>query len=81
MTGLVAQLEDEQSNVSHHLKVLRDAGLVACRRDGRAQVYRLADTEVARVLGEVEALADRLDRAAYTARLGLPADAGFHGYG
>ena len=81
VTRLVEELGDEQSNVSHHLQVLREAGIVACRREGRAQVYRLADPEVARVLSDFEALASRLDRVAYTARLGLPVDAGFHGYG
>jgi DNA-binding transcriptional ArsR family regulator len=78
---LVEALHDEQSNVSHHLGTLRDAGLVSSRREGRNQVYRLADAEVAKVLEQVEALAGRLEQVAYTASLGLPLDAGFHGYG
>lgn len=32
----------EQSLLSHHLKVLREAGLVLSERDGKAVVYRLA---------------------------------------
>lgn len=78
---LVAALQDEQSNVSHHLGTLREAGLVLARRDGRSQVYRLADAEVARVLEQVAALAARLEQLAYTSSLGLPIDAAFHGYG
>lgn len=78
---LVAALQDEQSNVSHHLGTLREAGLVACRRDGRHQHYRLADAEVAKVLEQVESLAARLEQLAYTTSLGLPVDAAFHGYG
>lgn len=78
---LVAALADEQSNVSHHLATLRQAGLVVARRDGRNQRYRLADAEVAKVLEQVEALASRLEQLAYSASLGLPADPGFHGYG
>lgn len=81
VTDLVAALEDEQSNVSHHLGTLREAGLVICRREGRRQVYRLADREVAKVLEQVESLAARLEELAYTSSLGLPIDAGFHGYG
>ncbi len=81
VTELVATLEDEQSNVSHHLGTLREAGLVSCRRDGRRQLYRLADREVAKVLEQVESLAARLEELAYTSSLGLPIDAGFHGYG
>jgi DNA-binding transcriptional ArsR family regulator len=78
---LVQALADEQSNVSHHLGTLREAGLVSARRDGRNQVYRLADAEVAKVLAQVEALAARLEEVAYTSSLGLPLDASFHGYG
>jgi len=32
----------EQSLLSHHLKVLRDAGLVRATRDGKAVLYELA---------------------------------------
>lgn len=81
VTDLVAALQDEQSNVSHHLGTLREAGLVTCRRDGRKQIYRLADREVANVLEQVERLAARLEELAYTSSLGLSLDAGFHGYG
>ncbi len=35
-----------QSGVSHQLRVLRDRGLVAFRRDGQRAVYRLADEHV-----------------------------------
>ena len=81
VSQLVAALEDEQSNVSHHLGTLRDAGLVLARREGRNQVYRLADAEVAKVLEQVQSLAARLEQLAYTSSLGLPIDASFHGYG
>ncbi len=33
----------EQSLLSHHLKVLRDSGLVSSERDGKAVLYKLAD--------------------------------------
>ncbi|MCC2669961.1 MAG: putative transcriptional regulator [Armatimonadetes bacterium] len=35
------RLEIEQSLLSHHLKVLRDAGLVQATRDGKAVRYEL----------------------------------------
>lgn len=35
-----------QSGVSHQLRILRDRGLVAYRRDGQRAVYRLADDHV-----------------------------------
>ncbi|MHB8633358.1 MAG: ArsR/SmtB family transcription factor [Thermoplasmatota archaeon] len=79
--NLVVALAVEQSNVSHHLSILRMAGLVTSRRAGRSQLYRLADPQVAPLLDEVGALAARLERVAYTSRLGLPTDPLFHGYG
>lgn len=42
----VGELNDEigidQSLLSHHLRVLRDSGLVTSRRDGKAVLYELA---------------------------------------
>ena len=35
-----------ESGVSHQLRVLRDRGLVAFRRDGQRAVYSLADGHV-----------------------------------
>lgn len=35
-------LQVEQSLLSHHLKVLREMGIVEARRDGKAVLYRLA---------------------------------------
>ena len=39
---LAAQLGVEQSLLSHHLRVLREAGLVTGERDGKAVLYHLA---------------------------------------
>ena len=43
---LAADLGVSQPNVSQHLSVLRTAGLVEARRDGREMRYRLADPDV-----------------------------------
>ena len=40
---LTAILDQRQPNVSQHLMVLREAGLVKDRRDGTTIYYRLAD--------------------------------------
>lgn len=37
-----AGLRLEQSLLSHHLRVLRESGLVISQRDGKAVLYRLA---------------------------------------
>ena len=36
------ELQLDQSLLSHHLRVLRDAGIVEAERDGKAMLYRLS---------------------------------------
>ena len=38
------------SAVSHHLRLLKAAGLITSRREGKEMYYRLADTDIARRL-------------------------------
>ena len=45
-------LKMEQSAVSHQLKILRDANLVACRREGKTNIYYLADDHVRSIIGQ-----------------------------
>ena len=42
VNDLMEKLKVEQSLLSHHLKVLRDAGLVQATRDGKAVLYQVA---------------------------------------
>lgn len=44
-------LNVEQSLLSHHLKVLREAGVVEAQRDGKAVLYRLGPSVEARRQG------------------------------
>jgi len=55
--NLTGVLGAEQSRLSFHLKVLRDAGLVAARRDGRWMHYSIEP----RGLEVIRDLVDRLD--------------------
>lgn len=41
-----------QSGMSHQLRLLRDAGLVATERRGRKVYYSLADHHVAHIIGD-----------------------------
>ena len=42
VNDLMEKIDVEQSLLSHHLKVLRDAGLVLAARDGKAMLYRIS---------------------------------------
>lgn len=42
----------EQSAVSHQLKILRTAKLVDCRREGKTNIYFLADEHVRSIIGQ-----------------------------
>jgi DNA-binding transcriptional ArsR family regulator len=46
VTELCSQLKISQSNISQHLSMLRDRGLVDARRDGNRVIYNLRDRRV-----------------------------------
>ncbi|MCS7084632.1 MAG: metalloregulator ArsR/SmtB family transcription factor [Bacteroidia bacterium] len=48
--AIQSYLKIEQSLLSHHLMILRENGIVACRRDGKSIRYRLAERNLLRVL-------------------------------
>lgn len=45
-------LHMEQSAISHQLKILRNAKLVSCRREGKTNLYALADEHVRSIIGQ-----------------------------
>ena len=55
---LVERTRATQPNVSNHLAVLRDAGLVAADRDGRVMRYRLASPQVRDLVKALGTVAD-----------------------
>lgn len=57
---LTASLGQRQPYVSQQLAILRDAGLVADRREGTLIYYRLADEHLARLLAEGKTLVQDL---------------------
>ena len=53
---IMTALSKPQSSTSHHLSILREAGLVKERRDGKWSYYRLADGAVNEMIKQAEAL-------------------------
>jgi DNA-binding transcriptional ArsR family regulator len=64
--AIVNDLSMSQPQVSKHLRVLSEVGLVSCRADGRRRLYRLEPARLRPLqewLGQYErAVNDRLDR-------------------
>lgn len=48
--NLSALMDMSSPAVSHHLKLLRSAGLIVSRREGKEVYYKAADTEAAQAL-------------------------------
>lgn len=61
---LVARFPVTQATVSHHLKVLAEAGLVAVRQDGPFHLYRTVDGALDAHARELRRLAGRAGRRA-----------------
>lgn len=53
VSELQAVLNRSQPYVSQQLSVLREAGIIACRREGRYVYYRLVDPFVEELLDEI----------------------------
>ncbi|XXX74225.1 metalloregulator ArsR/SmtB family transcription factor [Sorangium sp. So ce134] len=81
VTELCAMFDVTQSAISQHLKVLRDAGLVTPRREGRSRLYRVEAGPLRAVYDwaahyerfwteRLDALGALLDREATIARKG-----------
>src|SRR5258708_1698600 len=51
--ALNEHLRIEQSLLSHHLRLLRESGLVTAKRDGKAVLYRISDEAETRRSGQV----------------------------
>ena len=53
---IMTALKKPQSSTSHHLSILKEAGLVKERRDGKWSYYRLADGAVIEMLKQASVL-------------------------
>jgi len=50
---MMVALGRPQSSTSHHLSILKDAGLIKERKDGKWSKYRLSDGAVIEILNQV----------------------------
>jgi DNA-binding transcriptional ArsR family regulator len=71
---LVRSTRLRQPLVSHHLKVLRSAGLVTSRKEGRFRFYGISSPGVRALLEKLEGDAGKMIEAADAARERAPPD-------
>ena len=48
---IVEQVGTSQSNISQHLAILRDKGILTCRKDANRVYYRVGDARTLRLIG------------------------------
>lgn len=56
---IMVALNKPQSSTSHHLSILKDAGLVKERKEGKWSHYRLSDGAVIEVMTQVKLLREK----------------------
>jgi DNA-binding transcriptional ArsR family regulator len=49
VTELLSRCDLSQSALSQHLKILKDAGIVTCARDGKKQIYSIKNKKVLQI--------------------------------
>ncbi len=49
--GIVDHVGTSQSNISQHLGILRDKGILTCRKDANRVYYRVGDPGTLRLIG------------------------------
>ena len=47
---IVDQVGTSQSNISQHLAILRDKGILSCRKDANRVYYRVGDARILRLI-------------------------------
>lgn len=47
---LVDRVGTSQSNISQHLSILRDKGILACRKDANKVYYRISDERILKLM-------------------------------
>lgn len=75
VTELARRLGMTQSNVSKHLALLREQGLVLARREGPAAYYALSDERISQAIALLrEVQMEQLEKRQALVRLGVKAE-------
>ena len=53
VTELLSRCDLSQSALSQHLKVLKDCGVVVCKREGKQQIYNVKNKKILEIAKEL----------------------------
>ena len=53
VTDLLSRCELSQSALSQHLKILKDCGVVLCKREGKQQIYSIKNKKVLEIASKL----------------------------
>ena len=53
VTNISSVMDMSSPAVAHHLRLLKNSGLIICRREGKEVYYRVSDTEQSRLLHQI----------------------------
>jgi ArsR family transcriptional regulator len=57
---IVEHLNLEQSLISHHLKMLKECGLLNTRQDGKNIFYKVSDEKISDVLKQIDKVSSKI---------------------
>lgn len=53
VNDLVTELKRDQPLISHHLKALKQCGIVRSRQNGKMTMYSIANREISRLINDI----------------------------
>ena len=60
--GTIARtLDRDQPLVSHHLRVLKECGILTCRIEGRRSLYRISSTRISTLIADIIEASNRIN--------------------
>lgn len=60
VNDLVSELKREQPLISHHLRALKQCGIVRSRENGKMTMYSIANTEISHLINEITKASKRI---------------------
>jgi DNA-binding transcriptional ArsR family regulator len=60
VNDLVSELKREQPLISHHLRALKQCGIVSSRENGKMTMYSIANKEISHLINEITKASKRI---------------------